>query len=81
MSESNSPRPVAGPLLDLDEWESAYTLDDPAGASTFRDYREKVRAGVREFYRLNHAHQTLAFVLVTCGGFWAIFAWAMTKLF
>lgn len=25
--------------------------------------------------------QTLAFILVTCGGFWAIFAWAMTKLF
>ena len=25
--------------------------------------------------------QTLAFVLMTCGGFWAIFAWAMTKLF
>jgi inositol oxygenase len=63
MSESNSPRPVAGPLLDLDEWESAHAPGDPADASTFRDYRENVRAGVREFYRLNHAHQTLAFVL------------------
>ena len=63
MSESSSPRPVAGPLLDLDEWESAHAPGDPADASTFRDYGENVRAGVREFYRLNHAHQTLDFVL------------------
>src|SRR6516165_12204603 len=29
----------------------------------FRNYREEVRPGVREFYRLNHRHQTLDFVL------------------
>jgi inositol oxygenase len=29
----------------------------------FRDYRADARPGVREFYRLNHRHQTLAFVL------------------
>ena len=51
------------PWLDLDEWESAWAPGDPEGSSTFRDYRENVRAGVREFYRLNHAHQTLDFVL------------------
>ena len=39
MSESNPPRPVAGPLLDLDEWESAWAPGDPAGSSAFRDYR------------------------------------------
>ena len=31
MSESNSPRPVAGPLLDLDDWESAHAPGDPDG--------------------------------------------------
>lgn len=29
----------------------------------FRDYREEARPSVREFYRLNHVHQTLDFVL------------------
>ena len=67
MSESSSSRPVAGPLLDLDDWESAHAPGDTADLSTFRDYRENVRAGVREFYRLNHAHQTLAFVLEKAG--------------
>jgi inositol oxygenase len=31
--------------------------------TVFRDYETDVRAGVREFYRLNHRHQTLDFVL------------------
>ncbi|HWE38854.1 MAG TPA: inositol oxygenase family protein [Isosphaeraceae bacterium] len=52
-----------GPLADLDDWES---VRDPgpveADGKTFRDYRTNVRAGVREFYRLNHANQTLDFV-------------------
>jgi inositol oxygenase len=50
-----------GPLADLDDWETAYTLRDEG--KTFRDYRGHVRDGVREFYRQNHAHQTLEFVL------------------
>jgi inositol oxygenase len=50
-----------GPLADLDDWESAHA--HPADTSTFRDYRENVRAGVREFYQLNHANQTLDFIL------------------
>ena len=29
----------------------------------FRDYRAEARPSVREFYRVNHARQTLAFVL------------------
>jgi inositol oxygenase len=59
-----------GPLADLDDWESAHvgrpTPDSAGGGkdpAEFRDYREGVRPGVREFYRLNHERQTLAFVL------------------
>jgi inositol oxygenase len=61
-------------LADLDDWESVYTSSaegdaaapparEPKDQSAFRDYRSRARPGVREFYRLNHAHQTLAFVL------------------
>jgi inositol oxygenase len=32
-------------------------------AEEFRNYRDDVRPTVREFYRLNHSHQTLDFVL------------------
>jgi inositol oxygenase len=63
MAEAHARNVVEGPLADLDDWESAH---DPSGSpskTTFRDYRENVRDGVREFYRLNHANQTLAFVL------------------
>jgi inositol oxygenase len=64
MSEPKARTGSHGPLLDLDDWESAHLpseTDKPPEA--FRDYRANVRAGVREFYRLNHANQTLAFVL------------------
>ncbi len=47
-----------GPLADLNEWEAAHTSD----AKAFRDYGSAVRDRVREFYRLNHRHQTLEFV-------------------
>ncbi len=49
----------AGPLADLDDWESAHDVE----SKTFRDYRANVRPGVVEFYRQNHANQTLGFVL------------------
>lgn len=32
------------------------------GEQTYRDYRAEARAGVKEFYRLNHTHQTFDFV-------------------
>lgn len=59
-----------GPLEDLDDWESVHrptqgaphASSDAAGKS-FRDYENNVRAGVREFYRLNHTYQTFDFVL------------------
>ena len=59
MPEPTAVRPAQGPLADLDDWESAHAAD-PEG---FRDYRANVRPGVREFYQLNHANQTLDFVL------------------
>ncbi|WP_422930961.1 inositol oxygenase family protein [Singulisphaera sp. PoT] len=67
MGESSS-RPAAGPLEDLDEWESVFEpaeadVSPDGGTKTFRDYRKNVRDGVREFYRLNHRYQTLDFVL------------------
>jgi inositol oxygenase len=64
MAETKARKGSEGPLLDLDDWESAHRppeTDKPPEA--FRDYRANVRAGVREFYRLNHTNQTLAFVL------------------
>jgi inositol oxygenase len=66
---------TAQPLDHLDDWEESLTArygsESPAGlladggkkAERFRDYRAEVRPGVREFYRLNHRHQTLDFVL------------------
>lgn len=66
MSESSPSQATSHPLDDLDDWESVHesppsTASD--GKNTFRDYRENVRAGVREFYQWNHRHQTLDFVL------------------
>jgi inositol oxygenase len=54
----------SGPLEDLDEWESFLRdrYPQPGVKSTFRDYDKNVRPGVREFYRLNHTHQTVDFV-------------------
>jgi inositol oxygenase len=71
MGDDLQSRGSRGPLADLDEWESAYHLREDAteagsppikDASEFRDYRADVRPGVRDFYRENHARQTLDFV-------------------
>ncbi len=53
-------------MADLDDWESVHADMDAPGAkpkTEFRDYRSEVRPGVSTFYRLNHANQTLDFVL------------------
>jgi inositol oxygenase len=66
-------RPASGPLNDLDQWEDDLRRRYPeaAGAAPakpakqkeeFRDYRADARPEVREFYRLNHKHQTVDFV-------------------
>lgn len=61
------------PLQHLDDWEQsladrypADSADRDAGGKpreAFRDYRSEARPSVKEFYRLNHRHQTLDFVL------------------
>ena len=74
MSQSSESRSSSAPLDHLDDWEASLQLRYPedqaaaiAGgrkrAEEFRDYRAETRPGVREFYRLNHRHQTLDFVL------------------
>lgn len=62
-----------GPLEDLDDWEDDLRRRYPEpvnefapGADkakeAFRDYRAEAKPAVKEFYRLNHKHQTVAFV-------------------
>jgi inositol oxygenase len=65
------------PLKDLDSWEDDLLRRYPEPASrdarssftdpqkqkgAFRNYDAEARGGVREFYRLNHRHQTVDFV-------------------
>lgn len=59
---------AAQPLASLDEWEDDLLQrypEEEAGKNRFdkefRDYEDPARASVREFYRLNHLHQTLEF--------------------
>ncbi|MFP6879332.1 MAG: inositol oxygenase family protein [Roseibacillus sp.] len=57
----------ANPLADLDEWEEDLLRRYPEPDTNeedrkFRDYDADARPSVREFYRLNHRHQTMAFV-------------------
>jgi inositol oxygenase len=53
------------PLESLDRWDdfvqSRYAPGRPQ--TEFRNYSESAPPGVRDFYRLNHANQTLEFVL------------------
>ncbi len=67
-------RPVEpGPLKDLEQWEDDLrrrypqpaTAQPPQSAKAkeeFRDYRAEAKPEVKEFYRLNHRHQTVDFV-------------------
>ena len=67
----------AAPLQNLEEWEDFLKTryPEPGGAPSFfratdpekkkeqfRNYEAEARPGVREFYRLNHRHQTHDFV-------------------
>jgi inositol oxygenase len=62
------------PLRSLEEWEDSVVerYPEPLGSGPdpqhksredYRNYEAPARASVREFYRLNHQHQTLDFVL------------------
>jgi inositol oxygenase len=74
MSDQAPMQSTNNPLERLDDWDESLKLRYPkdqlasALAATkckdqFRDYKATVRPGVREFYRLNHKHQSLDFVL------------------
>ena len=67
----------AAPLQNLEEWEDFLkdrypegsaekprfqTVDPEKKKEQFRDYEATARPTVREFYRLNHRHQTFDFV-------------------
>jgi inositol oxygenase len=76
MIDAPDERPEHAPLASLDQWEDDLLRRYPPPgeqarrgnggpakqAEDFRDYSEATRAGVREFYRLNHKHQTVEFV-------------------
>ena len=55
------------PLQSLDQWEdfveSRYPQPETKGKDDYRNYDNPGRESVREFYRLNHLHQTYDFVL------------------
>ena len=78
MNQPKSPPAARQPLDNLDEWEDFLKTryPEPAGAQgksfqatdssktkeQFRNYEADARPTVREFYRLNHRHQTFEFV-------------------
>jgi inositol oxygenase len=66
MTESVTPEP--GPLRNLSEWEDfvegqVYPQPGAKAKEGYRNYDNPARDSVREFYRLNHRHQTYDFVL------------------
>jgi len=72
-SAEKLPNPDNTPLVSLDEWEDDLLRRYPKPGSAqpttaekkpaeFRDHEGSVRPSVREFYRLNHMHQSVDFV-------------------
>ena len=70
---ASSSRPFDKPLEDLEHWDEflqqRYPEEEYQAGFTplkdkreFRDYRKEARPSVKEFYRLNHQHQTYDFV-------------------
>jgi inositol oxygenase len=59
----NSP-PPSNPLRHVDQWDDyvAGRYREGKAESDFRNYDPQADPGVAEFYRLNHANQTVAFV-------------------
>jgi inositol oxygenase len=64
MSKRSQEAPDQNPLASLDDWEDFLQerYPQPEEKSSFRDYGTSVRPAVRDFYRLNHRHQSLDFV-------------------
>ena len=61
MSNQHTVKDNTQPLEDLEHWEEFLQTRYPEDRK-FRDYRAEARPSVKEFYRLNHTHQTFAFV-------------------
>jgi inositol oxygenase len=61
---SADPAATPGALKSLDQWDDEVRerYDPQRKQDAFRNYGETVPPVVREFYRLNHANQTVAFV-------------------
>jgi inositol oxygenase len=55
---------ASNPLGHVDQWDDfvAHRYQEGKPESEFRKYDPKANPGVAEFYRLNHAHQTVGFV-------------------
>lgn len=57
---------VAQPMTHVDDWESSldsrYPTQGTKAKDDYRKYDDTARSGVREFYHLNHRHQTYDFV-------------------
>jgi inositol oxygenase len=53
-----------GPLQNLEQWDDfvGQRYQPDKKQEEFRQYNDSTPPGVREFYRLNHAHQTVDFV-------------------
>lgn len=53
------------PLKSIDQWDEfvADRYREGKAHAEFRNYDERANPSVAEFYRLNHANQTLAFTL------------------
>jgi inositol oxygenase len=47
----------------MDHETARANVNQPKAPDQFRDYAAEARASVKEFYRLNHTHQTVDFVL------------------
>lgn len=70
-NQINSANENASPLHNLEEWEADVInrYPDPSVINKdkkeedFRDYEKTEKDGVKEFYRLNHKHQTFDFVM------------------
>lgn len=71
METRQSSSPNNAPLANLEEWEDFVKERYPESLvgtnpnkkeEQFRDYENTARPSVREFYRLNHQHQTFDFV-------------------
>ena len=66
---STGSKDVHSPLIGLGEWEDDVLRRYPEPEASrkakdqFRNYAEPPRETVREFYRLNHTHQTFDFVM------------------